>query len=68
MKKKQPAETSKFQTGPIFKARERKKPYSGRMSPYAFDLLTDTAAANKTSISEVIESCVLYALDKKWTV
>lgn len=53
------------QSGPIFKVRDRKKPYSGRMSPHALGLVESASKQHNISQSEVIESCVIYALDKK---
>lgn len=65
MKKLQEKTTK--QQGPVFKVRERKKPFSGRMSPHALALVEIASSKHNISQSEVIESCVIYALDEKKT-
>lgn len=64
--KKQQEKQAKTQ-GPVFKVRERKKPFSGRMSVHALALIEDASNKHNISQSEVIESCVIYALDEKKT-
>lgn len=51
--------------GPVFKEKEKQINYSGRMGKKLFERVSRTAKENNTSISEVIKSCILYALERK---
>lgn len=53
--------------GPVFATKQRKKSYSARMTPHALALVEMASTKHKVSISEVIESCVIYALEDKKT-
>lgn len=64
--KKQQEKPNKTQ-GPVFKSRVVRRPRSFRLSEHVLSLVEIASNKHNISQSEVIDGCVIYALEEKKT-